>query len=299
MTINISNSHTPVMVSEVIEYLDLGAHLNKAVIDATLGYAGHTRAIMSTGSKVLGIEYDPQTLTESRSLLTPEETKSGSVYVQGNFCNIDQIARENGFLDVDAVLFDLGVNSVQLTSKSRGLSFTNPDAPLDMRLDRSSESVKASDLLNGLREDQLVELFREFEIDGSRLLSRLIVDRRQHKKFEKVSDLLEIVDKLPKRNSKIKPATTVFMALRISVNSEIENLKSALPKAFGILKPRGRLVVISFHSGEDRIVKEFTKEQVMLGRAKNLTKKPKKPSETEITINPRSRSARLRAIEKI
>jgi len=287
------------MVNEVLEYLALDAHLNKSVIDATLGYVGHTKAILKSGARVLGIEDDPKTFQEALEIINKLQIANDSRFVKGNFLDIDVLARENGFDQVDGVLFDLGVNTRQLTSSDRGFSFSNPDALLDMRLDSSANSLRASDLLNSLRKDQLISLFKEFDIKQPTRLSNLIVEKRSIERFEHVSDLLAVLDKLSKKDSKINPATKVFMALRIAVNSEIDNLKNALPKAFDLLKPEGRLVVISFHSGEDKISKSFLKDLENKGLGKIVTKRSVRPTNIEIDKNPSARSARLRAIEKI
>lgn len=294
-----SNTHRSVMVNEVLEYLALDAHLNKSVIDATLGYVGHTKAILKSGARVLGIEDDPKTFQEALEIINKLQIANDSRFVKGNFLDIDVLARENGFDQVDGVLFDLGVNTRQLTSSDRGFSFSNPDALLDMRLDSSANSLRASDLLNSLRKDQLISLFKEFDIKQPTRLSNLIVEKRSIERFEHVSDLLAVLDKLSKKDSKINPATKVFMALRIAVNSEIDNLKNALPKAFDLLKPEGRLVVISFHSGEDKISKSFLKDLENKGLGKIVTKRSVRPTNIEIDKNPSARSARLRAIEKI
>lgn len=287
--------HTPAMVNEVLRYLN--AHSNMRVIDATAGYAGHMIELLKHGVRVLGVEADPETLETAEASLESTGTNDSKV-VLGNFRDIDQIAKENGFAEVDGILFDLGINTKQLTSTQRGMSFNHPDAVLDMRIDRSNESPRACDLLNILREDQLAKLFEENGVYRPRTLARRIVERRQYKQFHTVGDLLEITNGFETISKKINPVTKVFMALRIAVNSELENLTEALPKAFGMLRRYGRLIVISFHSGEDKIVKDFFVSIEQAGKGLIITKKPLKPTFEEINANPRVRSAKLRVLEK-
>jgi len=314
--------HEPVLLAEMLDFVNIGrlAHLHGTkVIDATLGFGGHTIEILKRGVEVLGIEADSETLKLAKNEIDnvflrhdesdyggsktcpASENKFGSFkLIHSNFKDIDIVARENGFGTVDGVLFDLGVSTYQIKSDSRGFSFSNPDAYLDMRLDRSTQGVRASMLLNALDQTQLVNMFgKVLDFGLSKRLAKAVVEARKVKAFETVGDLLKLTDRIFTKSANINPATKAFMALRIAVNSELENLSEALPKAFSLLNKGGRLVVISFHSGEDSIVKAFMKKAVNERIAAQITSKPVAPKSSEIKMNPKSRSAKLRCIEKI
>jgi len=266
------NSHEPVLIDEVIDLLHIK---NQALyIDATLGAGGYTKAICEKGGKVLAIDTDKKMIEIAKKNL---EGLDGFEIVHGNFRNIAQIAKDNGNSEVSGIVFDLGVSSVHFLGDDRGFSFQDKESDLDMRLDPLSQGVKANDLLNSLREDQLSSIL-------GRNLAKKVVEKRLSKPFEKVGDLVELIGE--KRTGRIHPATEAFMALRIAVNNELENLKEALPQAYSLLKTGGKLIVVTFHSGEDRIVKEFKKSEVVV------------PSREEIVRNPKARSAKLRCIEK-
>lgn len=275
--------HEPVLIEEVIK--QLGAHLqDKKIIDATAGTAGHTVKMAENGAKVLGIEADQSMLEIAKDRLE----KFSCPLVYGNFRNIDQIAKNNGFEQVDAVLFDLGVSNLQLTSPERGFSFTNPEAVLDMRIDSVGQGVTGSDLLNGLRQDQLEELFSvTLDYSASRWLAKRIVQKRKDQPIKTVGDFLDICHGLRFKPG-LNPATLPFLALRIAVNTELENFKEALPEAFGLLKTGGKLLVITFHSKEKEVLFNFSRD----------FKGPIKPTEGEIMRNPRSRSAELFVLTK-
>lgn len=288
--------HIPVLLKEVLYFLDVRP--GRRFIDATVGGSGHTKAILNLGGEVLGIDASPVALR-----LAEEELKGGTKFrlVQGNFADIGRIAKHEGFGRVDGILFDLGIASFQLDNPSLGLSFRS-EGPLDMRLDPSL-GVCASDLINALPERELYELFSQVGQEKRALeIARAVVSARSVKLFEKTSELTRLIEKIYGGESKVSgihPATKVFMALRIAVNLEFENLGRALPQALELLKTGGRLAVISFHSGEDRIVKHFLREEEKRGTVKVITNKPVVPSETEAQENPRARSARLRAAEKL
>lgn len=290
--------HIPVMLEEVLLYLDVKK--DAWFIDCNLGGGGHTGAILERGGRVVGIDLDPDAIAQVTKEYPQEISSKRLVLVQTNFINVDQVIGNLGIGPVAGVLFDLGVSTYQLETPQRGFSF-NLDAPLDMRMDKSSR-VTATDLVNGLHEDELAQLFWKLgEERFSRQIAKKIVDARKMKKIETTDQLAQVILSVRKRgkSDKTHPATRVFQALRIAVNDELNSLKTALPKAFEILSLRGRLVVISFHSLEDRIVKDFFKSQAEMGSAKLLTKKPVLPSEEEVQKNPRSRSGKLRAIEKL
>jgi 16S rRNA (cytosine1402-N4)-methyltransferase len=278
------NYHESVMTSEVVESL----HIKKArkYIDATLGTGGHTLAIAEQGGQVLGIETDPEMLAIATKRLA--NIKPIPKLVLGNFVDIDKIAKENGYTEVSGIVFDLGVSNIHLKDSLRGFSFGNPEADLDMRLNHEIQGVKASDLLTILRPDQLVELFMVTLDPGpSRWLSKRVANYRQDKQIKTVSDFLEICKGLKTGKKTLHEATLPFLALRIAVNSELDNLKTVLPKAYDLLAEDGKLIVITFHSREEEIVKEF------FGKGDEYT-----PSVLEVDRNQRSRSAKMRILQK-
>lgn len=301
------NFHQPVLLEETLYYLKVKK--NGKYIDATLGGGGHTSAILKHGGKVLAMDCDPEAIASARKHLffaCPAPTRGKTEVgpnadwrlAQENFKNLRKTALSFGFDNVDGVLFDLGVSSHQLDTPSRGFSFKT-DTPLDMRMDPDLK-VKALDLINGLNKDELEKLFYKLGQENDfRRVAKAIVDARSLKPIITGQQLAVLIEKVKGRRGKIHPATKIFQALRIAVNDEINNLKEALPEALGILKPGGKFVVISFHSGEDRIVKNFLKQEQLAGNLKILTKKPVEAGVEEIKNNPRSRSAKLRAAEKI
>ncbi|HTK03923.1 MAG TPA: 16S rRNA (cytosine(1402)-N(4))-methyltransferase RsmH [Alphaproteobacteria bacterium] len=275
------NFHETVLVEEVIEAL----HVKKSgkYIDATLGNGGHTLEILKHGGQVLGIERDPEMLAISK-----ERLGGKALLVNGNFVDIDKIAKENNWQPVSGILFDLGVTNLHLKSLERGFSFENPEAILDMRLNPNIQGVKAADLLNVLREDQVEEMFKTVMEPGhARWITKRVIEKRSQELIKTVGDFLQICEGLKTGKSNIHEATLPFLALRIAVNSELDNLKVGLEKAFKLLEKGGWLVVISFHSGEDKIVKEFLKYSKLVV-----------PGENELAINRRARSARLRILQK-
>lgn len=296
--------HESVMTQEVIDFLNLrgSMHIKKQAlyIDATVGTGGHAVEIVKNGGKVLGIDLDPKMLEIAQNRLNEAcpgfEKDECFKLVHGNFIDIDKIAANAGFTKVDGIVLDLGVSNIHLTGEYRGFSFREPEAPLDMRLDTENQAVKASDLLNVLREDQLFDMFSvTMSYQAAKKLASRVVEIRAEKKFEKVGDFLEaLVGARTKKG--LHAGTLPMLALRIAVNTELDNLKEVLPKAFELLGKKGRLIVISFHSKEDEIVKDFFESKKDEGDS--LTENYVAPSLPEIERNPRSRSARLRAIVK-
>ncbi|RLC32135.1 16S rRNA (cytosine(1402)-N(4))-methyltransferase [Candidatus Woesebacteria bacterium] len=303
-----SEYHEPVLAHEVIGYLRLDVPLKKQAyfIDTTVGTAGHTLEILKAGGNVLGIDADKELLeiAEKRlKLACPalnDSVQSHFKLVNGNFKYIDETAMGLNVKSVDGILFDLGVSNLHLKSQTRGFSFESGSAPLDMRIDTKLQSVTAADLLNNLREDQLVALFISVLIQPvAKRLAKEVIFRRNKIRIKNTFDFLAIIKRARIDGGKLNPATLPFMALRMAVNSELENLKIALPKALELLKKGGRLVVISFHSGEDALVKNFFRDMQKEDLVKILTKKPVVPTKEEIIKNPRARSAKLRCLEKI
>lgn len=284
--------HKSVLLHESIESLQVEA--GKVFIDATLGGGGHSLSILEHGGQVLGIDQDEESIAYVASRITDPKL----TVVRGNFREIGRIARENGFQAVNGVLFDVGVSSHQVDEGERGFSFLQ-EARLDMRMDSNLE-VTAGDLVNGLHKGELEEIFKKFgEENYAKKIAHFIVEVRKKKRIETTHELAEIVVRVyPKGLHKVHPATKVFQALRIVVNDELHSLEEAMPQAVELLKPGGRLVVISFHSLEDRIVKHAFLEFEMQGLGKILTTKPVVPGSIEEEENRRARSAKMRVFEK-
>ncbi|WKZ25942.1 MAG: 16S rRNA (cytosine(1402)-N(4))-methyltransferase RsmH [bacterium] len=279
LTSSAGKYHESVMVKEVIESL----HVNTSsqFIDCTLGTGGHTEAILSAGGQVLGIEADPKMLSVAKKRLSDQKVK----LVLGNFVDIDQIAKEKGFSDIDGILLDLGVSNLHLMDDDRGFSFTEGDQELDMRLNPETQGVKASDLLNALNVGQLTEMFNKvMDLGLSRKWAKRVISTRPYKT---VNDLKKTAFDMPHKPG-IDSATLPMLALRIAVNSELENLKVALKKAYNLLKKGGRLSVIVFHSTEEQVVKDFMRDEKNKGKLKLRL-----PNENEIYKNKKSRSAKL------
>lgn len=292
-----SDYHKSVLLQEVLEYL--APSEGKKYIDATLGGGGHTGEILKHGGEVLGIDADADALSFVSSHYASEIAHLKLKVARGNFRDIGKIAKEQGFMNVSGILFDLGVSSFQLDTPERGFSFTR-EGPLDMRLD-TRLSVRAQDLLAVLPKGGLYDLFTTFgEERFARRISDRIVSARQVKPIETTTELAQIIrSSVPRYAKGIDPATRVFQALRIAVNDELGSLQIALPEAVRLLEKGGKLVVISFHSLEDRIVKTTFLDLVKQGTGTVLTKKPIVPFVEEQRENPRSRSAKLRVFEKI
>ncbi len=289
--------HKPVLLKEAIEFLNVRA--GEKYIDATVGGGGHSAAILKAQGEVLGIDCDPEAIKSAREYLSSACPNTSWQLARGNFKDLKDIAIAYGFTPVAGILFDLGVSSYQLETAERGFSF-NLEGPLDMRMDPALK-VTAADLVNGLTQTELGELFFKFgEERYARRIARAICRERQLKPITTCDELARIILRVRRRGrfDRTHPATRCFQALRIAVNDELNNLKAALPQALKMLKPAGRLVVISFHSLEDRIVKNFLKLAAGEGKLEILTKKPIRPTAEEIKTNPRSRSAKLRAGEK-
>ncbi len=271
--------HESVLVKEVIESLHIKT--GSQIIDCTLGTGGHTEAIVNEGAEVLGIEADPKMLEIAKERLSGKNAK----LVLGNFDNLTKIANENNFTEVDGILFDLGVSNLHLKVDSRGFSFSNPDQELDMRLNPELQGVKASDLLNALDQTQLTNLFEKVlsHNESKRIAGRIVTLRPIYK----VSELVEVLKDIPHKEH-LNPATLPMLALRIAVNSELDNLEKVIPEAMSLLKKNGRLLIITFHSGEEKIVQKYMDERT----------KMRLPSYGEINKNVRSRSAKLYVFTK-
>ena len=266
----------------------------EAYLDATVGSAGHSFEIVKHGGRVFGLDIDPAALERAQNRL---QTCPGADFSlkKLNFGQLAVAARDWQIHAFDGILFDLGLSSDQLADAHRGFSFLQ-DSPLDMRANPDL-AVTAADLVNGLNKGELNELFQKLgEEPHSLAIADAIVHARVKQPITTTGQLVKIIESATRRRGRINPATKVFQALRIAVNDELNNLKVALPQAVTLLKPGGRLLVISFHSLEDRIVKNFMKENQNI---KIIYKHPVKPSREEVLANPRSRSAKLRVAEKL
>jgi len=274
------------MLEETIRYLD--PRPGKIIVDCTLGFGGHAAALLSFGAKVIGIDQDLEAIDIVRKKLPQMKI------FHDNFSNLASLIKE----PVDGFLFDLGVSSHQIDEASRGFSLRF-DGPLDMRMDRSRGKT-ASDLVNSLPEEELARVFKEYgeERFAGRIAKRICLVRDENE-IKTTLELKEIIEKAIPTWRKRESVSRIFQALRIAVNSELENLREALPAAASKLKGGGRIVVIAYHSLEDRIVKWFFREEQKNGILKIITKRPVVPGAGEIEKNPRARSAKLRCAERI
>jgi len=296
------NIHTPVMLKEVLDYLNLRPGLT--IVDATVGTGGHSLAILERigcEGRLIGIDRDAESLDIARERL--KDYSGNSEFVYGNFSDINNILKDLNVERIDGILFDLGISSFQLQNAERGFSFQS-EGPLDMRLDRSSY-ISAYDLLNNLNEEEISNLLWTFgqERWHNRIAHILVKERERHP----ISTTLElsniVINAIPDRyrryHYRIHPATRTFQAVRIAVNRELESLEQALTKSIGLLRKTARISVISFHSLEDRVVKLTFRKFASLGLIRIITPKPLTPTQSEIEENPRSRSAKLRVAQRL
>jgi len=287
--------HIPVLLKEVIEFLNIKENL--WYVDATLGGGGHTREILLGGGNVIGIDVDGESIRFVEEHFKNYVGDNRLILVNRNFTEIEDIVQKICRLGPAGILFDLGLSSYQLKDSSRGFSF-NSESGLDMRMSKGL-AVTAKDLVNGLSGSELELVFSRFGEEAyAGRIARRILEVRKTREIKTCRDLSGIVLGVKGHTGfgKVHPATKVFQALRIVVNDELGNLSKALPRAFRVLAPKGRMVVISFHSLEDRIVKDFGKS---VSGLKVLTRSPVVPSALEVSGNKRARSAKLRAFEKI
>jgi 16S rRNA (cytosine1402-N4)-methyltransferase len=281
--------HQPVLVEEVVKLMSEA----NTVLDLTVGLGGHASALLGAGvQRVVGVDRDPEALFAARERLASMGERF--VAVHARFSELDRVVRMTDLSTVDGVLYDLGVSSMQLDRPERGFSYRE-EGPLDMRME--GEEKTAGDVVNGYPEEKLVGIIRDYgEERFARRIAGAVVRARGRKPIETTRELAAIVaSAVPPRRGGPHPARRTFQALRIEVNRELEELAVSLPQTVELLAPGGRLVVISYHSLEDRIVKRF-----LVGQARLvvLTKKPMRPSRTEVSVNPRARGAKLRAAER-
>ena len=279
--------HEPVLLQETIDGLLVSK--GKRYIDATFGGGGHTKRMIELGAEVLGIDTDPDAGEEARVI---DDTRFH--FHQGNFRDIEEIAQKEAFNPVDGILFDLGVSSHQLDEEERGFSYKFAAAPFDLRLNQK-EGVPASEIINHESEEQLKKIIGVFgEEESCGLIAHALVHSRVKKPIRTTGDVLEIIGDIKGERNQYKSASKVFQGFRIYVNDELNALKIGLEKGVRLVKPGGRIAVISFHSLEDRIVKQFFQKKGLT----IITKKPMTASVEEQQKNRRSRSAKLRIGEK-
>jgi 16S rRNA (cytosine1402-N4)-methyltransferase len=293
-------SHIPVLLKEAIDFL--AVKRGGTYLDATLGLGGHSFEIaklLGREGRLIGFDKDPAALERARQKLSepPAELKDDWPEIRfehGSFANLSDVLEANS---IDGLLADLGVSSLQLEDASRGFSF-QADGPLDMRMN-PTEGMTADQVVNHMDETSLANVIYEFgEERRSRRIARAIVRARPIRTTKHLVDVVSAAARSMK-HERIHPATRTFQGIRIFVNRELEDVRALLSSAPSVLKKNGRVVIISFHSLEDRIVKDAIREGVQKGWYEVLTKKPVTATEEEIESNPRSRSAKLRAAEKV
>ena len=298
--------HTPVLLNEAIEALQV--KLGGQYVDCTVGEGGHATAMLEHGGRVLGIDTDPQAIKRARATLLPYGKKA--ILINEDFANLADICSRFGFEPVSGILFDLGMSSFQLADTTRGFSFQH-DAPLNMCFNPSQEFTAAT-IVNTFPEEELARIIKRYgEEHKWREIARSIVENRP---VNTTLELATTVVRAVGKRGRIHPATRTFQALRIAVNRELERLKVALKQALNVLEVGGRLVVITFHSLEDRLVKDYFRSEsqdclcpprtpvCICGHhatLKLIVKGVVTPSHSEIQANPRSRSAKMRVAERI
>ncbi len=308
---NANTQHISVLLEESLAFLE--PLENEIFVDATLGLGGHSEAILSTHAKVIGIDQDDAAIQFAKARL--QHFKEHFEVYQANFSDIKEVLELAEVEKVDGILADLGVSSLQLDSETRGFSFRF-NAPLDMRMNPESEDETAAELLKRLSEFEIAKIIYEFgEEKLSRRIARRIVERRERgEAIETTKELADICSSSARSEERIHPATRTFQALRIAVNHELDIIEKFIVDSVDSLKPNGRLVIISFHSLEDRIVKQVFQKlagkctcpprfPICICNAQKkieiLTRKPVVPTDSEMHENPRSRSAKLRACKKL
>lgn len=291
------NEHITVMLNDAINALDIQKKC--WYVDCTFGRGGHTEKILQAGGNVIAFDFDQEAIDYGTEKFASDITKGNLFLIRENFTSLAEtvlnLQKNNRVGVIHGVLLDFGTSTQQLTSQDRGFSFDG-NGPLDMRMDQRL-GVQAKDLLAIIPENQLTDLFRDFggEIDAKRIVKAIKASKTPITQTNQLADL--IVKVKGRQNGKLHPATKVFQALRIAVNTELDNITSLLPQALSILVDSGKIVTIAFHEGEDKIVKHTFRSW----EAENLgftAKKPTTPSEEEVSINTRARSAKMRVFVK-
>ncbi len=281
--------HIPVLLNETIELLNV--QKNKIYIDCTLGHGGHTLEILKRGGIVYGIDQDPKNLEIATNRIKEAGFEKKFFPIHNNFNQLEKIVKKDIHQKIDGLIIDLGLSQNQQTGQNRGFSF-NDETSLDMRLDPKNQELTAENIINTYDYDELFEIFSKYaqEIYSKPLVLKIIRERQKSpiKTATRLANIIRDYYKDHHLKSKIDPSTKIFMSLRIAVNNELENLKSILNQSLNVVKQNGIVCLISFHSGEDRIIKQFIKEH-------NFPLKISKASFLETKKNPLSRSATLRS----
>lgn len=292
--------HQSVLLNEAVAQLQIKN--NNWYVDATFGRGGHTSEIIRQGGHVLAFDVDQTAIEYANQQFTQEIETGKLIVVRENFEKLASVVRklqdQQSITEVSGVLFDFGTSSEQLTSSERGFSFQG-DGLLDMRMD-DRLGVTAADLLAVLNPKQLAEVFWNYggEPKSKQIAAQIVKLREKGLPVRTTQQLAEVVSRIVPRTGKLHPATKVFQALRIAVNSELDVIETGLKNALEVTQTQGRIATISFHEGEDRLAKTAFKKWDEAGLGKIITSKPLSPSQAEIDLNPRSRSAKLRVFEK-
>lgn len=288
--------HVPVLLKETLDMLRLKQ--NGTYLDVTFGGGGHTRAILESNPtiKVIALDWDKEVIERGQTL--QDEFPERLILIWGSFSHLYKLLKKYKITQVDGILADFGTSQHQIHNKD-GLSFSN-DTPLDMRISQAHYRITAYEIINFAQPEELRTIFWKYgEERKTKEIVQAILEERKKRKIKTTGQLATLIERVsPRRSQKIHPATRVFQALRIFVNKELENITAFLPAALHLLAPGGRLLCISFHSLEDRLVKEFYKEAEGLLQGSPIKPFPVKPSEQEVQENPPSRSAKLRVFEK-
>lgn len=288
-------SHVPVLLWEVIGALDVKP--GKWYLDATFGRGGHTGEILKAGGNVVAFDVDQEAFDFATTVFSKELTDGRLIFFQSNFDNLIEIAKKFGEIKISGILADFGMSSDQIENDERGFSFSR-EAQLDMRMDPTL-SVTAKDLVNGMTKPELIRMLRDFAQERRAKKIAEAIDRaRRSSPIQTTTQLARVIAESVPREGGIHQATKTFMALRMLVNDELGVIERMLPQALDVLERDGKLVMISFHQGEDRIVKHFFRSSEEQGLGEVMTKKPIMASNQEISENPRSRSAKLRIFRK-
>lgn len=300
------------MVEEMLELLLPAAREGAAAprqspvpifVDCTFGAGGHTKEVLARipGARVIALDADPNAVARARELALKHPGRVTPVHA--NFAQLGEALASCGVRDVNGIMYDLGLSSLQLADATRGFAFAG-EGELDMRLDPTSDAATAAQLLATAKEGEIADIIFELGDErNARRIARQIVRRRERSPLRTTSDLVAAVLAAQPRTTRgrrggIHPATRTFLALRMAVNSDLDRLSGSLQEAISFVRPGGRIAVISFHSGEDRVVKHQFAAWRRAGVTETLTRKPLTPTQTEIAANPRSRSAKLRATER-
>lgn len=294
LVLQMNVNHVPVMLNEVMGYLEPKS--GQVIVDATFGFGGHARKIaprLGPTGKLIGFERDRAVFEKVKG----EFDNSNVTLVNENFINLKANLEKHDVKKVDSIYFDLGVSTFHYHQSGRGFSFSKAE-PLDMRLDESGTTAEG--IVNQYSESELADLFFGLAQEHrSRQIARAIVERRKQEPIQNSVQLSNVIEASVRRTGRIHPATKVFQALRIAVNDELENIPKAIDQALSVLKSGGKILIITFHSGEDRIVKNKFKQMAQLGVIEVITKKVVKPSRQEVLSNPPSRSAKIRVARRV